>query len=52
MCEPAYNHYEGDRHLPVSEDTADRSIIIPLYYPMQEEDMQYVIDTFRSFALS
>jgi len=50
--ETAYKNYQGDTNLPVSENAADRSIIIPLYFPMLESDVQYVIDTFRSFALS
>jgi perosamine synthetase len=48
--ETAYKNYDGDNHLPISEDAADRSIIIPLYYPMNDEDIQTVIDTFREFA--
>lgn len=50
--ETAYKNYKGDTHLPVSENASDSSIIIPLYFPMLESDVQYVIDTFRSFALS
>ena len=34
--------------LPVSEDAADRSIIIPLYIPMSEQDINYVIENIRS----
>ena len=34
----------------VSEDAADRSIIIPLYYPMADSDIEYVIETFMTFA--
>lgn len=33
--------------LPVSEDASDRSIIIPLYVPMPEEEVDYVIAKFR-----
>jgi dTDP-4-amino-4,6-dideoxygalactose transaminase len=34
--------------LPVSENTCDKSIILPLYVPMKSEDIQKVIDTFIS----
>jgi len=47
--ETAYKEYSKDEHLPVSEDLADRSIILPLYYPMKEEDVAYVIEKFKSF---
>jgi dTDP-4-amino-4,6-dideoxygalactose transaminase len=50
--ETAYKEREGELSLPVSEDAADRSIIIPLFYPMKNEEIQTVIDTFREFALS
>jgi perosamine synthetase len=48
--ETAYKNYAGDLNLPKSEDAADRSIIIPLYYPMKEEDINYVISSFREIA--
>jgi perosamine synthetase len=35
--------------LPVSEKASDQSIILPLYVPMKDEDVQTVIDTFSSF---
>ncbi len=50
--ETAYRNYAGDTNLPVSEDAADRSIIIPLYYPMLDSDIEHVIGTFRGFASS
>lgn len=31
--------------LPVSEDAADRSIIIPLYVPMDQKDLDYITNT-------
>jgi dTDP-4-amino-4,6-dideoxygalactose transaminase len=34
--------------LPVSEDLSDRSIILPLYIPMADADIQFVIDTFKA----
>lgn len=48
--ETAYKDIEGELSLPVSEDAADRSIIIPLFYPMKDEEVQTVIDAFREFA--
>ena len=46
--ETAYKkEYEGFS-LPVSEKASDQSIILPLYIPMKEEDIQKVIDTFAS----
>jgi perosamine synthetase len=46
--EPAYKEDCADLSLPVSEKTSDRSIILPLYIPMKEEDIQMVIETFTS----
>ena len=41
--ETAYKKdYEGLK-LPVSENTADNSLVIPLYIPMKNEDIDYVI---------
>jgi len=48
--EIAYLNLQGEQSLPVSEDAADRSIIIPLYYPMEDNDIQFVIDSFRDLA--
>lgn len=39
---------ENKIQLPRSEDLADRSIIIPLYVPMKEEDIDYVINSLVS----
>ena len=48
--ETAYKTYAQGLSLPISEDAADRSIIIPLFYPMTNEEIQTVIDTFRELA--
>jgi dTDP-4-amino-4,6-dideoxygalactose transaminase len=48
--ETAYKEYCKDLSLPVSEDASDRSIVLPLYYPMAQEEVQYVIDTFKSLV--
>ncbi|HEY6975847.1 MAG TPA: DegT/DnrJ/EryC1/StrS family aminotransferase [Chitinophagaceae bacterium] len=44
--ETAYKSLSPNVHLPVSEDLQDNSILLPLYVPMQEKEIQYVIDTF------
>ncbi len=43
--ETAYKNSEH-YHLPISESLADNSIIIPLYVPMTDEEIQYVISSF------
>jgi dTDP-4-amino-4,6-dideoxygalactose transaminase len=47
--ETAYKVECAGLSLPVSEKASDQSIILPLYVPMKEEDVQIVIDTFTSF---
>jgi dTDP-4-amino-4,6-dideoxygalactose transaminase len=42
--ESAYKDYCKGLSLPVSEDASDRSIVIPLYIPMSQEEINYVID--------
>ncbi|MFN8295946.1 MAG: DegT/DnrJ/EryC1/StrS family aminotransferase [Chitinophagales bacterium] len=46
--ETAYAEYSKGVSLPVSEDASDRSIILPLYYPMEQKDINYVIETFTA----
>jgi dTDP-4-amino-4,6-dideoxygalactose transaminase len=41
--ETAYKEYSQGLSLPVSEEAADSSIIIPLYVPMSKEEVEYVI---------
>jgi dTDP-4-amino-4,6-dideoxygalactose transaminase len=48
--ETAYKEYSKGLSLPVSEDASDRSIILPLYYPMEQKDIDHVIRTFKSLA--
>jgi perosamine synthetase len=49
--ETAYrSEYEG-LSLPVSENACDSSIILPLYIPMQPEDITKVIETFKANIL-
>ncbi|MBK6537692.1 MAG: DegT/DnrJ/EryC1/StrS family aminotransferase [Ignavibacteria bacterium] len=47
--EIAYKSEYKDLHLPVSEDAADNSIMIPLYIPMRDEDLEHVISKIREF---
>ena len=44
--ETAYAYLKDGVSLPVSEDAADNSIIIPLYVPMMQEEVDYVISEF------
>lgn len=46
--ETAYKDYSRGLQLPISEDAADRSIIIPLYVPMTKEEVEYVISEVRT----
>jgi perosamine synthetase len=47
--ETAYKDECAGLSLPVSEKACDRSIILPLYIPMKDEEITTVIDTFISF---
>jgi dTDP-4-amino-4,6-dideoxygalactose transaminase len=46
--ETAYKDECMGLSLPVSENASDRSIILPLYVPMKEEEINQVIDSFKS----
>lgn len=41
--ELAFRDYCKGLKLPISEDISDRSIILPLYVPMKEEELEFVI---------
>lgn len=45
--ESAYRERSAGVHLPVSEKACDRSIIIPLYVPMSDEEVETVINCFK-----
>jgi len=45
--ESAYAYLRNQVNLPVSEDAADNSIIIPLYVPMAQAEIDYVICEFK-----
>lgn len=47
--EPAYKNYCKGLQLPVSEDAADRSILLPLYVPMGEADINKVIGCMKKY---
>jgi len=44
--ETAYKNSSVNVGLPLSEDLQDNSILLPLYIPMSEEEIQYVVDSF------
>jgi perosamine synthetase len=46
--ETAYKEECAGLSLPVSEKACDRSIILPLYVPMKDEDIEKVISTLKS----
>lgn len=48
--ETAYKEECAGLHLPASEMAADRSIILPLYVPMKQEEIDEVIATFRALV--
>ncbi len=50
--ETAYHEACKGLSLPVTENACDRSIILPLYVPMTQEDIQKVIDVFRKLILA
>ncbi|MBM4429743.1 MAG: DegT/DnrJ/EryC1/StrS aminotransferase family protein, partial [Chloroflexi bacterium] len=50
MCahrEPAYADLDHGCLLPESEKAQDRSIVLPLYHQMTEEDQNYVVEVLR-----
>ncbi len=44
--ETAYKYLALEGKLPVSENLQDHSIMLPLYVPMKEKEIKYVIDSF------
>jgi perosamine synthetase len=49
--ETAYKAECAGLSLPVSENAADSSIILPLYVPMSSDDIKKVIETFKANVL-
>lgn len=50
--ETAYRNLYSTTSLPKSEELADRSIIIPLYVPMIQEDLNSIVKALRSFLIN
>ena len=48
--EPAYLDLGFKVDLPISEDAADRSIVIPLYVPMEQYDIEFVIKKIKNLV--
>jgi perosamine synthetase len=48
--ETAYRNKYGDFSLLISEDLSNNSIVIPLYVPMLNEDIERVISSFTSLV--
>lgn len=45
--ETAYKSEKNNVYLPTSEDASDRSIILPLFVPMPQAEIDLIISTFR-----
>lgn len=50
--EIAYREYSSGLSLPVSEEASDSSIILPLFVPMQPEEVDYVIENVKNILLA
>lgn len=50
--ETAYAEYCKDTKLPISEDACDRSILIPLFVPIAQDEIDKVISTFKKLLLA
>jgi perosamine synthetase len=48
--ETAYKEECKNVHLPISEDACDRSLVIPLYIPMEQKDIDAVINGISSLV--
>jgi dTDP-4-amino-4,6-dideoxygalactose transaminase len=46
--EKPYADIGGRTHLPITEDISDHSILLPLYVPMSDEEVETVIEKFRN----
>ncbi len=49
--EKAYLDLGYKDYLPISEDAADNSIVIPLYVPMNADDINSIIKEFKELLL-
>jgi dTDP-4-amino-4,6-dideoxygalactose transaminase len=50
--ETAYKEYCKGLSLPKTEDACDRSIIIPLYVPMSDDDINEIIHCLRELLIT
>lgn len=50
--ETAYKDAGACTNLPVSEDLQDNSIMLPLFVPMKEQEIAFVVDSVRRIAQS
>lgn len=48
--ELAYKDLNGIETLPISEDTSDRSIILPLYVGLKNNELEYIVKVFKEFT--
>jgi perosamine synthetase len=48
--ELAYKDLNGIETLPISEDTSDRSIILPLYVGIQNSELEYIVKVFKELT--
>jgi perosamine synthetase len=48
--ESAYKGKYAGVELPISEDQSDRSIVLPLFVPMEQKDLDAVIQYFKAFV--
>jgi perosamine synthetase len=46
--ELAYKYLGSIETLPISEDTSDRSIILPLYVGIQNSELEYIVKCFKN----
>lgn len=47
--ETAFKKEHKDIKLPISENVCDRSILIPIFIPMNEDDINHIIATLKKF---
>jgi dTDP-4-amino-4,6-dideoxygalactose transaminase len=48
--ELAYKDLNGIESLPITEDTSDRSIILPLYVGIKNSELEYIVKCFKTFT--
>lgn len=48
--EPYYRRLYGEIHLPVTEEVSRRTLFLPIYPQMTQEEAQYVVDNLRELV--